>query len=161
MSVRRPSDGASDSEIFVLTVPWHAAEEVVHNLALPPGRIVVDATNLNPERDGAGLDPGPGGTTSRLRDRFGELRWVKAFNMLWSGWMRPKAPQQVVFVAADDAAAKRLVAGLIRDTGFVPFDTGSLADAEQRQLQSTPAWTQRLDAIATADLLPGPPAPSP
>ena len=81
--------------------------------------------------------------------------------MLWAGFLRADAdrdaPHRVVLVAADDPVAKRAVAGLIGDMGFVPFDTGALADAAERQLEGTPAWNERLTAAEAAALLPGAP----
>jgi predicted dinucleotide-binding enzyme len=35
----------------------------------------------------------------------------------------------VLFLAGDDAEAKEIVAGIIRDAGFEPADVGGLADA--------------------------------
>lgn len=82
--------------------------------------------------------------------------------MLWAGWLRTDAKPEggadrVVFVASDDVDAKALVAELIAQCGFVPFDTGSLAHAVARQLEGTPAWNQRLTSEQAARLLPDAP----
>ncbi len=82
--------------------------------------------------------------------------------MLWAGWLRTDAKpdgraDRAVLLAADDTDAKTVVADLIRQCGFVPFDTGGLADAASRQLEGTPAWNQRLTAEQAAQLLPDAP----
>jgi 8-hydroxy-5-deazaflavin:NADPH oxidoreductase len=53
---------------------------------------------------------------------------VKAFNTLTSGF-QAEAPGRGValFLAAEDAAAKQVVAGLIREIGFEPVDVGGWA----------------------------------
>ncbi|UUY01765.1 nuclear transport factor 2 family protein [Svornostia abyssi] len=81
--------------------------------------------------------------------------------MLWTGFLRedadPAEPVRVVFVAADDQAAKEKVATLVRDMRFVAFDNGTLADARLRQLEDTPAWNRRLDVEQARSLFPDAP----
>lgn len=165
--VRPVGRAAEDVDVVFLAVPWHGAAETMREAAMADGTIVVDTTNYNAARDGAELDPGPGGTTDVLARDFPALRWVKSFNMLWTGFLRedtdPASPSRVVLVAADDADAKQTVATLIAAAGFVAFDNGTLADARARQLQGTPAWNVRLDPEEARRLFPtapGPMAPS-
>lgn len=162
VTVAPMQDAARDADVLLLSVPYGVAEAALTEVGDLTGRVVVDATNYNRGRDGDLADPGREGTTAVLSRSFPQARWVKSFNMLWAGWLRTDAKQggkadRVVLLAADDTAAKSLVAGLISQCGFVPFDTGSLADAVTRQLEGTPAWNQRLTAQEAARLLPGAP----
>lgn len=65
---------------------------------------------------------------------------VKAFNTMQSATLasegRPDAPEEdrlVLFIAGDDAAAKRTVVELISELGFAAIDTGTLAAGGRRQ----------------------------
>ena len=49
-----------------------------------------------------------------------------------------------VFVAGDDAEAKRTVSGLIDEIGFVPIDTGSLREGGRLQQPGSPVYGKRL-----------------
>ena len=157
-----PVAGAADgADAVLLTVPYHAAADTVAELGDLDGVLVLDATNYNRERDGDALDPGPGGTTAVLAARFPPAVWAKAFNMLWAGWLRtdarPGAEERVVLIAADDAVAAAAVATIVRDAGFVPFLTGTLDQARDRQLEGTPGWNRRLTVTEAAALLPAAP----
>jgi predicted dinucleotide-binding enzyme len=157
VEVRPIERSAEGVDVLFLAVPWHAAVTTLEAARVPDGTIVVDTTNFNAARDGTDLDPGPGGTTDVLAPRFPQLRWVKSFNMLWTGFLREDVdrakPHRVVFVAADEQAAKDEVAALVTEMGFVPFDNGTLAGARERQLEGTPAWNQRLSVDEAQDLL--------
>ena len=158
--------GAEHADVVLLSVPFGRAAQTLDQLGELSGRIVIDATNFNRDRDGDDVDPGAAGTTVVLAERFPAARWVKSFNMLWAGYLRADAKpagqgDRVVFVAADDAEAKATVADLIRDAGFVPFDTGGLGDSVDRQVEGTPAWNQRLTFEQAARLLPGAPGAMP
>jgi predicted dinucleotide-binding enzyme len=59
-------------------------------------------------------------------------RYTKSFNTLTSGFQAQAAGRQgdekvVQWLCGDDADAKRVVAGLIADAGFVPIDLGGTA----------------------------------
>ena len=49
-----------------------------------------------------------------------------------------------IFVAGDDAEAKRIVSGLIESIGFVPIDTGSLREGGRLQQPGPPIYAKRL-----------------
>jgi predicted dinucleotide-binding enzyme len=59
----------------------------------------------------------------------------------------PDAPREerlVLFVAGDDAGAKRRVSGLIEELGFAAVDTGSLADGGRRQQAGGPLYNRTM-----------------
>jgi predicted dinucleotide-binding enzyme len=102
-------------------------------------------------------------------------RLVKSFNTLTSAFQaseagRPDPEQRVVlFLAGDDAEAKEIAAGLIRDAGFEPIDVGGLADAAVMEAPRRPGAVygeeyRPADAHAVVEALragrPIPPTPS-
>jgi hypothetical protein len=62
-------------------------------------------------------------------ERMPGARLVKSFNTLTAGFQGEAAGRGVaLFLAGEDAEAKELVAGLIRDIGFEPVDVGGWAE---------------------------------
>lgn len=162
VSVVPVSGAAADADAVLLAVPYHAASQTLDELGDLTGTLILDATNYNRGRDGDALDPGPEGTTAVLAAQHPEAVWTKTFNMLWAGYLRSDARpegerERVVLIAADSPDAVEAVASLVHDAGFVPFHTGSLAEAAGRQLEGTPAWNRQLTAQQAADLIPDAP----
>jgi 8-hydroxy-5-deazaflavin:NADPH oxidoreductase len=89
-----------------------------------------------------------GGSSQTLALHLRTSQVVKAFNTLnYRILGSPRGPMEeplVLFLAGDDQHAKRLVAGLIRDIGFVPVDTGSLAEGDEAQGTSSPIYDRAL-----------------
>ena len=146
-------DAAEFGELVVVAVPLRAYR------ALPAdrlaGRVVVDANNYYSQRDGsiAELDDDSTTSTELLARHLPGSTVVKAFNTMQSGTLagegRPGAPREdrlAIFVAGDDEAAKRKVAGLIDDIGFAPVDTGGLADGGRRQQPGAPVYGATMKA---------------
>ncbi len=107
------------------------------------GKIVIDANNYYPDRDGhiADLDSNTTTSSELLASHLGnDTRVVKAFNTIWVEHLkvqaRPEAPideRRVIPISGDDADAKRIVAQLIEDIGFGPYDLGSLRESAAQQ----------------------------
>lgn len=127
----------SHGDIVVVAVPYGVwpdlAVEIGDHLE---GKIVVDAGNPNPGRDGpfainAMQHPdGPGGPIASL---LPATRLVRTFStMVASKLLRfsdVTAPKYALPVAGDDDNAVKVVSALIRDSGFVPVPTGGLSTA--------------------------------
>ena len=130
-------EAADFGDVVLEAIPFGRYEELpADRLA---GKIVVDASNYYPGRDGnIDLD---GLTSTRLLARhLAESRVVKVFNTMFYRTLasegRTDAPVEdrlVLFVAGDDAEAKSIVADLIEQTGFAPIDTGSLNDSGKQE----------------------------
>lgn len=100
--------------------------------------IGIDTTNpYNPQRDGVvdldGLTAG-----QHVAGLLPGARYVKGFNTLTSGFLaeaagRVGAHQAVVLLCGDDAPAKRVVGGLVRELGFAPVDLGGLAESARQE----------------------------
>jgi len=132
-------DATAYGEVVFVAIPLAAM------YALPPaeldGKIVVDANNYSPQRDGQipELDDGSVGSSELLARHLPGSRVVKAFNTIYyeriAHEAKPpgSAERLAVPLAGDDAAAKQVVAALIDDMGFDPVDAGSLADGRNQQ----------------------------
>jgi predicted dinucleotide-binding enzyme len=142
---------ARDSDVVVLAVPVAA----VPNLPAEAfrGKIVIDADNYYPERDGDIPDVADLSLTSSrwTAAHLPGARVVKAFNtiyaqMLMDGGRRQGEEGRIALpVAADDPAAKRTVMTIVDELGFDPVDSGAL-DESWRQQPGTPVHGTRHDA---------------
>jgi predicted dinucleotide-binding enzyme len=134
------ADAASFGEVVVVAVPLKAYT------ALPAesfaGRIVVDANNYYPQRDGqiAELDAKTATSTELLARHLGGARVLKAFNTIYFEHLRdrgdtgaPAADRFAIPIAGDDAEAKATLTGLIDQIGFSAVDTGALADSWRQE----------------------------
>ncbi|MFC8846520.1 MULTISPECIES: NADPH-dependent F420 reductase [unclassified Micromonospora] len=133
------------AEVVVVAIPLLAVPELPDGLF--EGRIVVDADNYYPQRDG---------DIAELLDRsLSSSRWtaehlkgarvVKAFNNIQAQHLmdngRPAGASDRIAlpVAGDDADAKRVVMELVDALGFDPVDAGTL-DESWRQQPDTPVY---------------------
>src|SRR4051812_3678113 len=124
------------------------------------GKIVVDAANYYPSRDGqvAELDDGELTSAELLDRRLDGARVVKAFNTIFWEHIRDRAKpagdpdRMAIPVAADDAEAKKVVSDLIDQIGFDPVDGGTLADS-YRQQPGTPVYGEPGNAEKIGELL--------
>jgi predicted dinucleotide-binding enzyme len=146
-----PEEAVSDAELVVLAVPLRA----VPDLPSLDGKLVVDANNYYPGRDGQIAEIDAGMSSSRwAANHHPGARFVKAFNtMNWRkllGDARPHGdPDRLAIpVAGDDEAAKATVSGLVDALGFDPVDAGSLDDS-RRQEPGAPLYGADLDAEKT------------
>lgn len=141
-------DAARFGDIVVLAVPWRAPEALPSPAAVK-GKIVIDAMNQYSATGGLErLDPSTSASEETLK-RLPGARLVKAFNTIWFRHLAergltaaPVAERHAIFLAGDDADAKRVVSHLIEEIGFAPVDTGSLHDGGRRQEPDAPIYNQ-------------------
>ncbi len=133
-------DAARFGDLVVIAVPLKAYRSLPG--AELAGKIVVDAMNYYPDRDGhiAELDSGAATSSELLARYIPQARVVKAFNTIYFKHLgsqgdskRPIPQRRAIFVAGDDPAAKAEVAALIASMGFGAVDTGSLRDGGRKQ----------------------------
>lgn len=123
--------GATEgNDLVILAVPFAAAADVVRDLTLPPGTVLVDATNPF----GAPVPDGhPHGLSVIAAAAGPDVAVVKAFNVLGAEHMAspvlPDGARPVLPVASDDAAARRVVVELADSLGFHAVDVGGAAAA--------------------------------
>jgi hypothetical protein len=138
-----PSEAARFGEIVLLAIP------LKDYTTLPAddlrGKIVIDAMNYYPNRDGniAVLDSGKSTSSQMVAEHLPGARLVKAFNTIWFEHLKTKgnksAPidqRRAIFISGDDAEAKAAVSHLIEEIGFGPYDMGSIAESHRQQPDS-------------------------
>jgi predicted dinucleotide-binding enzyme len=140
-------DAVRGAELVAIAVPVKA----VPSLPDLHGKLVIDANNYYPARDGqiAAID---GGMTSArwIAEQTG-ASVVKAFNTILAAHIVEKGlpagtPGRIALpVAGDDPRAKRTVMELIESLGFDAVDSGGLDDS-WRQEPNTPVYGTDLDA---------------
>jgi len=137
-----PAEAAAFGEVVVLSVPWTLVDTAIEQAGGLDGKLVIDTTN---QFGADGWEEIPGGLTAAQlnQQRMPGARLVKAFNTLTAGFQAEAAgrtgPDRVaIFMCGDDAEAKRVVARLIDDAGFVAIDVGGLADATPMEAPRRP-----------------------
>jgi predicted dinucleotide-binding enzyme len=130
---------AAAGDVIVLAVPFFLYDQLP--AAAFAGKIVVDATNYFPGRDGHVPELDDDRTTSSelIAAHLPGARVVKAFNtMVWTQLGADGRPagdrdRLVLFVAGDDAGAKADVSVLADAIGFDTIDHGGLAAGRSQQ----------------------------
>jgi 8-hydroxy-5-deazaflavin:NADPH oxidoreductase len=126
------------------------------------GKVVIDAGNYYPQRDGSFAELENGETTSSelLASHLKGARLVKGFNTIWFEHLAaqgdtklPLEERRAIFVAGDDARAKEVVARLIEEIGFAAVDTGPLHEGGRLQQPGAAVYNKELTAGEAADLL--------
>jgi 8-hydroxy-5-deazaflavin:NADPH oxidoreductase len=147
MTVR---DAVRFGDVVVVSIPFGRYRE------LPTdgfeGKIVIDANNYYPGRDGhvAELDRDRTTSSELLQEHLLGSHVVKAFNAIHWGRLRSMGrpsgdPRRIgIPLSGDDENAKETVATLIDQIGFDPVDAGSLSEGGRRHQPGT--------AVFAADL---------
>lgn len=158
-SVGTPAQAAAHGEIVVVAVPLSALHDLPAEALA--GRLVIDAMNYYPERDGAiaELDERRTTTSEMVARHLAASRVVKAFNAIFARDLptdaRPpiaSGHRQALPIAGDDPGDKALAAGLHEQFGFDVVDAGPLADSWRFE-RAKPAYCVPLDAAALRDAL--------
>ena len=144
-------EAAKFGEIVFVSIPLGKINE------LPTdgfdGKIVIDSNNYYPDRDGqiAELDSDEKTSSELLAEHLKGARIVKAFNTIWFEHLKtlgnkdlPLENRRVIFVAGDDADAKKTVSTLIEEIGFAAYDTGSLREGGKNQSPGTAIYNQNI-----------------
>ena len=127
-----PREVADGAGVVILATRWEQLPNAVIAVPSWDGVIVVDTTNPR-------FGPGPGEVYDTGGETSSEVvaglvpgaRLVKAFNhqpipSLAAELGPSPTDRNALFLAGDDREAKAVVAGLMRDIGGVPIDTGDL-----------------------------------
>ena len=152
-------DAASIAELVLVAIPFGRYGELPAEALR--NKIVVDAMNYYPERDGhfRELDDDTTTSTELLAAHAPDARVVKAFNtMKWTdlgerGSQGPLDERLVILVAGDDQEAKDRVSALIEQIGFAPVDTGGLAEGGRRQQPGSSLYVKPLTPNEARNLL--------
>jgi 8-hydroxy-5-deazaflavin:NADPH oxidoreductase len=136
---------AAAGEIVVVAIPLRAYRSVPAEALA--GKIVIDADNYYPQRDGnlAELDGGSVTSSELLQRYLASSHVVKAFNNIYyrhlQSLARPAgaADRSFLPIAGDDPGAKQAVTAFLDSIGYGAVDAGSLADS-WRQQPGTPVY---------------------
>ncbi len=127
-STGTPREAADFGEVVMLSVPWAVIEEALKAAGPLGGKILIDTTNQFTQDGLVEIPDGISAAEFNAR-RAKEARVVKAFNTITAAFQaeaaqRPTSQRAAMFYAGEDAEAKSVVAGLIREVGFEPVDVG-------------------------------------
>ncbi|WP_089157538.1 NADPH-dependent F420 reductase [Micromonospora sp. NBS 11-29] len=144
-------EAVQGAELVVIAIPLKAVPELP--AALFDGKLVVDANNYYPERDGdiPELTDRSLSSSRWTADHLKGARVVKVFNTIQAAHLMDEGkpagtPGRIGLpVAGDDEEAKRIVMGLVDELGFDPVDAGTL-DESWRQQPDTPVYGTDRDA---------------
>lgn len=143
-------EAAHFGDLVIAAVPFSARTDLP---AAPlAGKVVIDAMNYYPDRDGAiaALDARITTTSELVAAHLAGARLVKAFNAILARDLPAdsRAPvasgRRALPIAGEDAAAKQVVAELHAAFGFEALDTGSLAESWRFE-RAKPAYCIPLD----------------
>ena len=134
-----PKDAAQFGDIVLVAIPL----KNYRSIPVEPlqGKIVLDANNYYPERDGhiAKLDRGDVTTSELVARHLPKSKIVKVFNAIQAAEIesdgRPAGDpdRRALPIAGDDTEVKKLVADLLDQFGFDVVDAGPLAEGKRFQ----------------------------
>jgi predicted dinucleotide-binding enzyme len=140
-------EAATFGEVVLVAIPLGKIQSLPKDAFR--GKIVMDANNYYPQRDGhiAALDNDETTSSELLAQHLEGTTVVKAFNTIWFEHLKTKGDttlpldeRHVIFIAGDDDSAKATVSQLIEEIGFVAVETGSLAEGGRRQQPDTAVY---------------------
>jgi NADPH-dependent F420 reductase len=133
-SASDPAEAATWADVVFLAVPGNVALDVARSLAKElAGKVVVDCNNPLVWKEGpVWTPPAEGSLAAAIAKAAPDARVVKAFNTF--GAEHHADPQltgksATVYLAGDDAAAKKLVGEVATKAGYTPIDSGPLRNA--------------------------------
>lgn len=130
------AEAVADADVVVLALPYPRGREVAREQgAALSGVTVVDTCNPVDFSTFDSLLTSPGmSAAEEIAEANPAARVVKAFNTMFAAVLVAGTVGGLpvdVFLAGDDANAKSQVAGLVRDCGLRPVDTGPLRRARE------------------------------
>jgi len=135
LAVHSVRDAANRAEIIVLAVNWAQVDEALAECGDLAGKILIDCTNpLSFGVEGISLMLGFNTSGGEIIASKTEAKVVKTLNHVGSpvmGSAQCYAARPIQFVCGEDAKAKQIVSGLLRDIGFEPIDYGGIENARK------------------------------
>jgi 8-hydroxy-5-deazaflavin:NADPH oxidoreductase len=134
-SAAEPAEAVAWGDVVFLAVPGSVAVEVARSLSDKlSGKVVVDCNNPLIWKEGpVWSPPAEGSLTAAIAQAAPGARVVKAFNTFGAEFHKDPSLSggfgAQVFVAGDDAEAKKLVGEIADKAGFRAIDSGPLRNA--------------------------------
>jgi predicted dinucleotide-binding enzyme len=153
-------EAARFGEVVLVAVPFGRYETLPAEAF--EGKVVIDANNYYPQRDGSfpALDDGETTSSELLARHLKGARLVKGFNTIWFEHLAkqgdtslPAEERRAIFIAGDDEGAKRTVSRLVEEIGFAAVDTGALGEGGRRQQPGTAVYNKELTAREAREVL--------
>jgi predicted dinucleotide-binding enzyme len=137
-----PGEAVEFGDVVMLSAPWSVIPLSLEQAGSLDGKVVIDTTN----QFGRGVvEMPPNGMSAAEFNarRMPGARPVKSYNTLTAGFQaavagRTGADRVAMFYAGEDEEAKRVVAGLIADSGFAPVDIGGWAQVRLMEAPRRP-----------------------
>ncbi len=153
-------DAAKFGDVVFLAVPFSNYRSLPAQVL--EGKIVVDANNYYPDRDGPvpELDSGEATTSELMAVHLKGAKLVKAFNAIMAndlekdGLPAGSVGRRALPLAGDDKAAKALVAKLMDEFGFDVVDAGPLSEGWRFE-RARPAYCVPFERDELAKVLAG------
>jgi 8-hydroxy-5-deazaflavin:NADPH oxidoreductase len=127
-----PRDAAQEADAVLLAVHWSRLDDLLSQAGDLPGKVVVSCSLPMNAGDTELVVAHTSSGAEELAQRVRRARIVSAFNTVPSEVLfdvfeaRGKPARPGLVYCGDDADAKEVAAGLIRDAGFDPVDAGPL-----------------------------------
>lgn len=146
-------DAVQNVSAIIISIPFAKIPDLASLFSnVPPEVVVIDTSNYYPFRDGAIAEVDSGKPESVWVSEQINRPVVKAWNAVLATTLaekgRPKGASGriAVPVAGDNLTNKNTAMGLVNETGFDAFDSGSLR-ASWRQQPGTAAYCTELTAV--------------
>jgi hypothetical protein len=152
-------EAARSGDIVVVAIPFKDYRDVPADAV--GGKVVIDAMNYYPQRDGhfEELDSGRMTSSELLAQHLPGAYVVKAFNAIRWDSLRDKArPRGAdgrigIPISGDDLPAKQEVDDLIAEIGFDGVDAGSLAEGSRKHQPGASVYGAELPSAELAAMI--------
>ncbi|HCF29616.1 MAG TPA: NADP oxidoreductase [Cyanobacteria bacterium UBA11049] len=144
-------EAAQFGDVVLVAIPFGKYKTLVANAF--SNKVVVDATNYYPTRDGnyPELDNQQTTSSEMLASHLEKARLVKGFNTIYYQHLAsqgnvslPLAERRAIFIASNDSQAKAVVSKLIEEIGFAAVDTGTLPEGGRWQQPGSAIYNKTL-----------------
>ena len=151
-------DASEFGDLVLLAVPFANVKDVA--VAPLAGKIVLDACNYYPQRDGAvaELDTHATTTSEMVASHLAGAKVVKAFNAILEKDIEKDAlpagggARRALPIAGDDAEAKQAATALLEKLGYDVVDAGPLKEGWRFE-RARPAYCVPLDSAGLREAL--------
>lgn len=129
-----PADAARDADALLLAVHWSRVRDVLTQAGDVSGKVILSCVMPMNEANTRLVVGRATSAAETLAKRYPRARFVSAFGtvpseVLFGVFESKRRTKPSLMYCADDKAAKKIAATLIRDVGFEPMDLGPLATA--------------------------------